>query len=240
MAKATPKQAAAAAPAQSIPKAISAEEKAAIKNGLDVTGHGRECHRRHGHHHRDWNNWCENTHVRIEVGKGYYPFLFGNAGTNVHFDFHYYSAYPTILSVFDCFCPGDFFQYYDNNIYVGDTSNGVSYCQAFAECFNCEDPDAVPECNDCDIETNPTVCYDHSIGGDSCEYTFCGSTAILLPGYHNISLQTLTSCFSAGTAFIRVDKACVTPDGDWFERCCDLGIGCREEVQDYFDSSYSC
>lgn len=149
------------------------------------------------------HNHCGLENIKIVPDAGFYPFSFQVPYDPIHQAFYFKSDKLTMVTVVDCFCEGDSFQFYDNGALIGVTSTNCP-----ADTFN---PDQ--ECNNPLMDPYEcTQSTDHCIGG-----------AYLLPGFHNITLQTIHSPFSGGTAFIRVDTACQTYQG--LVPCCQLPGG---------------
>lgn len=148
----------------------------------------------------------ERTSVNLVVDNGYYAFTYGNANTFAFQSFIVNSKHLTILSISDCFLPGDIFQVYVDGQYMMVTDI-------------CPDgPVAHPE--PCEFEKDPCACF------HSCK--FCKNWGYLLPGWHNITIAVIRSASTAGAGFLRVDTACQahdTCDGNlnaWPQPCCQL------------------
>ncbi len=128
----------------------------------------------------------ERTSVDVGVNNGYYAFTYGNANTFAFQSFIVNSKHLTILSVSDCFLPGDIFQVYDNGQFMIVTD----YCPS--------GPVAKPE--SCDLVSCPESCFNDD--------SFCKNFGYLLPGWRNITIAVIRSASTAGAGFLRVDTAC--------------------------------
>lgn len=161
------------------------------------------CGRRRHHSSSSSSNDCGLENIKIVPDGGFYPFSFQVPYDPIHQAFYFKSDKLTMVTVVDCFCEGDFFQFYDNGSLIGVTSTNCDY-EDYNPDQTCDHPIMDPfQCTRSD---------NHCMGG-----------AYLLPGFHNITLQTVFSPFSGGTAFIRVDTACQTYNG--LVPCCSLPGG---------------
>lgn len=187
-------------------------------------------HRHHRHsssssssssHIADWTTLSssseERTSVNLIVDNGYYAFTYGNANTFAFQSFIVHSKHLTVLSISDCFLPGDIFQVYDNGQFmmVTDLCAGGPVAH----------PDILQ------IEKDPEQCF------ESC--LFCKNFGYLLPGYHNITIAVIRSASTAGAGFLRVDTACQVEEGSqgaFPQPCCLLGGGhqpCSQNISPY-------
>jgi hypothetical protein len=128
----------------------------------------------------------ERTSVKVGVDNGYYAFTYGNEGTLAFQSFIVESRHLTILSVSDCFLPGDVFQIYDNGQFMMVTD----LCSA----------GPIPDPSSCTVQGNPCACFADS--------RYCKNFGYLLPGFHNISIAVVRSAATAGAGYLRVDSAC--------------------------------
>lgn len=145
----------------------------------------------------------ERTSVRVGVDNGFYAFTYGNANTFAFQSFIVESKHLTILSVSDCFLPGDIFQIYNNGDFMMITN----------ECA--DGPVAKPTA--LDLVTCPSACFSSS--------KFCKNFGYLLPGKHNITIAVVRSASTAGAAFLRIDTACQVEEGSitaYPKPCCKL------------------
>jgi hypothetical protein len=158
---------------------------------------------------------CGLDHIKIVPDGGFYPFSFQVPYEPIQQDFYFKSDKLTILTVVDCFCQGDAFQFYDNGSLIGITD---SQCPPFDPVtYPPPPPDTPPTCNPYGpVKSTPYECYESVL--------YCKGGAFLLPGFHNISLQTILSPMSGGTAFLRVDTACQTANNELVP-CCMLPGG---------------
>lgn len=161
----------------------------------------------------------ERTSVNLIVDNGYYAFTYGNAYTYAFQSFIVHSKHLTVLSLSDCFLPGDIFQVYDNGKFMMVTDM-------------CEDgPVAHPTPSD--FEKDPQECF------HSCQ--FCKNFGYLLPGWHNLTIAVLRSASTAGAGFLRVDTACqvFSTDeadlGQYPQPCCllDGHQPCSQNISPY-------
>lgn len=157
----------------------------------------------------DSSSECGLEHIRIVPDGGFYPFSFQVPYEPIAQDFYFKSDKLTILTVLDCFCQGDAFHFYDNGMLIGMTND---FCQILTT--------PPPDPFTCDaygpVLSTPHECFNSE--------NYCRGSAFLLPGFHNISLQTISSPFTGGTAFLRVDAACQTADNE-LVACCTLPGG---------------
>lgn len=128
----------------------------------------------------------ERTSVKVGVDNGYYAFTYGNENTLAFQSFIVESRHLTILSVSDCFLPGDVFQIYDNGQYMMVTD----LCEA----------GPVPDPSDIRVQGNPCACFSDS--------RYCKNFGYLLPGFHNITIAVVRSVGTAGAGYLRVDTVC--------------------------------
>jgi hypothetical protein len=61
--------------------------------------------------------------VELEVGGGWYPFIFTNAGSEGSRSFHFVTTVLTVLKVTDAYCPGD------NGVLLEITPTVLAYCE---------------------------------------------------------------------------------------------------------------
>lgn len=162
-----------------------------------------QSHHEHHHHHK-------REVVHIKPNKGFYPFRFGNSGTPVDTVFKYHTKKVTYVTVSDCYCSGDSFQFFDEGRYLGTTAYG---CGANSTC------------------TLPPTCRNDTSNPKRCllDGNHCFGIAAVMPGHHSIEIETLQSCMSGGTAFIRVDSACQV-NGSYYPCCLLEERGCNFEV----------
>lgn len=196
-----------------------------------------EKHHRHRHSSSssssvaDWTSISssseERTSVNLMVDNGYYAFTYGNANTFAFQSFIVNSKHLTILSISDCFLPGDIFQVYDNGQYMMVTDI-------------CPDgPVAHPQPDE--LEKCPATCF------QSC--SFCKNFGYLLPGWHNITIAVLRSASTAGAGYLRVDTACQADEtctdnlNRYPQPCCQLDghQACSQNISPYgFADDMSC
>jgi len=193
---------------------IAVGDNSAANNGLDAVsqigeekaanGKGGCCGRRQSSSSSSSSDSdCGLENIKIVPDGGFYPFSFQVPYDPIHQAFYFKSDKLTMVTVVDCFCEGDFFQFYDNGSLIGVTEVNCDF-QTYDPDQSCLFPMMDPfQC---------TKSQNHCMGG-----------AYLLPGFHNITLQTVYSPFSGGSAFIRVDTACQTYNG--LVPCCALPGG---------------
>lgn len=187
---------------------ISAQETSPALNGPQAdfekaaNGKGRCCGRQESSSSSS-SQECGLENIKIVPDGGFYPFSFQVPYDPVMQAFYFKSDKLTMVTVVDCFCEGDFFQFYDNGSLIGVTETNCPF-----EFYNPDQTCNYPIMDPFKCTQSPN----HCMGG-----------AYLLPGFHNITLQTVFSPFSGGTAFIRVDTACQTYQG--LVPCCSLPGG---------------
>lgn len=185
---------------QQVAEVVEGVEAGAEQVEKAADGHRRRCKSSSS---SSSSNDCGLENIKIVPDGGFYPFSFQVPYDPIHQAFYFKSDKLTMVTVVDCFCEGDFFQFYDNGSLIGVTSTNCDY-EDYNPDQTCDHPIMDPfQCTRSD---------DHCMGG-----------AYLLPGFHNITLQTVFSPFSGGTAFIRVDTACQTYNG--LVPCCSLPGG---------------
>lgn len=167
----------------------------------------------------------ERTSVRVGVDNGYYAFTYGNANTFAFQSFIVESRHLTILSVSDCFLPGDIFQIYDNGQYMMVTDICADGPVAKPT------PDQLTPC--------PGECFSSS--------KFCKNWGYLLPGWHNITIAVLRSASTAGAGYLRVDTTCQPDVNDCIDSypkpCCQMSghQDCSQNISPYgFADGFSC
>lgn len=190
----------------------------ATASALVASAFADEKHRHHSSSSRSvWTTLSssseERTSVPVLVDNGFYAFTYGNRDTWAFQSFTVNSKHLTILSVSDCFLPGDIFQIYDNGQYMMVTD----------ECA--DGPVAHPE--PCQLEKDPSLCFESPL--------FCKNFGYLLPGFHNITIAVIRSASTAGAAYLRVDTACMVDSGIYPTPCCQqLGHQpCSQNISPY-------
>lgn len=135
----------------------------------------------------------------MKPNSGWYKFYYGNEGTVAWQSYSFDLPYQSVITLTDCFCPGDRFQLIDN----GRVLLNVNQCPF---------PDTA-----CTIQNqvaDPDQCVKDG--------NFCSGSAILPPGPHNITIGVLDSGLTAGAAFVRLDEICYLQNGPYEQAvpCC--------------------
>jgi len=201
----------------------------------DESSHRKPHHRRHRHHSRRHSS-RKSEHkkkkpkihaVEIKKDKGFYPFKFGRSQTIVPVSFNYNSDKATIITISDCGCEGDQFNFYNNNVFIGTTDQGCGLTKVqalFPPIASSFSSSFVPDsdCPKCDhYQTDPEICLQDGF--------HCYGQAVLLPGQHNITITVNKACDRRKrVGYIRVDTACV--DTGMYVPCCLEGIGCSNKI----------
>lgn len=140
--------------------------------------------------------------VKLVPNAGYYAFNFDVSGISVPTAFYFHIDRKALLSVFDCFCAGDFFAVYDGGVIINETSApSITNCYLFS--------------------ADPNVCFFDS------EKSWSTATSSLNVGFHNITLLPLVTPYGKGTAFLRVDDSCFTDLAPSIQICCRLDNSCQ-------------
>ncbi len=150
--------------------------------------------------------------VVAHADNGFYAFSFGGPKSYSYQSFFVKLHKTAFLSITDCYCPGDTFQVFDNGVPLLVTMN----------------PEDGPYA--CEIPYYLTDAWSCFVGA----YHSKGS-AILNPGYHNITIATINSHLGGGTGFLRIDTSC-TPTNEQPVPCCWI----KEADQEQTDYSYQC
>lgn len=173
--------------------------------------HKPDCHRRRGCGccHRKKSEDFEYKEVKIKPSVGIYTFNFGKASFPIKQTFTFFGVKELLLTVWDCFCSGDSFNVFDNQVYLGQTSSGPiggSPCDSFS--------------------SDPKECLTAAIN-DS-EYNW--GSWILIPGKHNITFVPYLSPFGKGSAFLRLDQGCPGTVPDTVVPCCFNTFSCSYQI----------
>lgn len=133
------------------------------------------------------------VNMLVKIDAGWYSFSYGKSGTMAFRSFGVYNPNVAILEVTSCFCPGNYFSVYDNGQPILITS-----IQTVKKTAN-----DVPICDP--RITDPNLC--------ASDVNFSRGSVLLLPGRHNLTIVANESPYGGGTAFLRVDSACIVPNG---------------------------
>jgi hypothetical protein len=170
--------------------------------------------------------------IEVHKDKGFYPFKFGQSHTLSPNEFIFQSEKVVFVTITDCFCEGDIFRIYDNGHFVLETTDGCVLSSKNAGGLKAQQKTIDPICSkyECvDYESDPATCLTDGF--------HCHGQAILLPGYHNITIEAKQSCDETRIGYIRVDTACI--DDGQFIPCCELGVGCNNQIISESSSSSS-
>lgn len=170
----------------------------------------------HAHHQwkakRALEGAAKSNVSNLPVGSGFYPFDFGATGSLVDTKFKLSTSEMTVISAWDCFCPGDAFE-----ILV----DGRLASELKGDCLS------IPE-GVCDPQTTvmqPLSCAREALSGRS---SYCYARTIV-PKSAEISIRVKQSILGSGTGFIRADKACQVGPDQW-AACCLLDDTCSVSI----------
>lgn len=166
----------------------------------------RELDKRHEHGRFEFDR------VHVKVNQGIYAFDFTQAGISIKQTFEFFASKDALLTVWDCYCSGDGFNYIYNNGYTVNTGS-----------TNFGNATAVP----CAFYSkNPEFCLSQALLNN--EWLF-GFTP-LQPGAWNVTLAPFRSPFNEGTGFLRVDDQCYDSILMQPVPCCKFLGGCPFKV----------
>ncbi len=151
----------------------------------------------------------------VRIDAGWYSFAYGRPGTLAYRTFGINNGQVVQLEVIGCFCPGNFFSVFDNGqpIIVTRADEPVKIANTPYDAVDC-DPNT----------TNPNEC-----ALDRQHFGY--GIALLLPGSHNISIVVSETPYLGGTAFLRVDTICTTPEDVFSPKpCCLITDTCSTSI----------
>lgn len=135
--------------------------------------------------------------VEAHADMGFYAFSFGAPKSYAFQSFNIKVKKAAWLSITDCFCPGDTFQVFDNGVPLivtqNDPRNNTKPCEG--EYYS----------------ENAWTCFT--------DFWHAKSSAIINPGYHNITIAAINSTYGGGTGFIRIDTSCAPPNSQPLPCC---------------------
>lgn len=177
--------------------------------------HKPDCRRRHEGrcgccHHRKSSENFEFKDVEIKPYVGIYAFNFGKTAVPIKQTFTFFATQQLLLTVWDCFCSGDSFNVFDNQVFLGSTARGPIEGKP-CDYYSCE----------------PKECLTEAINlGHFYWYSWT-----LLPGKHNVTMIPYLSPYGKGTAFLRLDKGCPqTNINDPLVPCCFQTFSCSYQI----------
>lgn len=154
-----------------------------------------------------------------DLDQGVYQFTFGKTGSFAYQTFEVDSEIAVWVGVWDCFCPGDAFQLYVDDIPVNLGKQGKA---ALVEQGG---RPLQPFCRPPLFSDSPLKCFvNHEFGDALDPGHFAGDQYLLEPGQHTITIQVIQSPFNAGSAFISFKAGGCLDNAE--EPCCGF-VGCN-------------
>lgn len=147
----------------------------------------------------------------VRVDAGWYSFAYGKPGTVAYRNFMVKNGQVVQLEVVGCFCPYNYFSVFDNGQPIIVTAvNGTLTPE---EDYLCE-----PNVTDPNICAANRTIFGYGIG-------------LLLPGTHNITVMVRDTPYLGGTAFLRVDTICTSPEDAFSPKpCCFMTGTCSTAI----------
>lgn len=147
----------------------------------------------------------------VRVDAGWYSFAYGKPGTVAYRSFMVKNGQVVQLEVIGCFCPYNYFSVFDNGQPIIVTAvNGTLTPEEDYVC----DPNV----------TDPNLCA-------ADRNTFSFGIGLLLPGTHNITVVVRDTPYLGGTAFLRADTVCTSPEDAFAPKpCCFMTGTCSTSI----------